>query len=429
MNMQTTFPQLWRAHTRASSLGLAVAFLMSLSACDTLLDVSNPGSVEATDLDNPALASTLVHSAVGHFECALTSYVASAGMLSNEMVNASGFAALNPWGWRGVELQTATGTCPGSRTSNTLGAYTPLQQARYLSEEATRLIEGFPDEEVPGKVRMLGELAVYGAFAYTLLGEGFCAMAVDEGPLMTTDEVLAIAEQRFDLGISHAEAAGDTDLRLLAVAGRARVRLNLGNLQGAAADAAEIPEGWVWNSEYSTIDPSRENRLYNLNHHSKTVGINWLDYGPDAEGAKLGDVHDPRLAMEDAGETGHDGQTPLWLQLKYPSPDTPIPMASWEEAQLILAEARPEEAVELIDRLRESQNLPPLELAGNEDIVEVVLEERRRQLFLEGHRLNDMLRHDIPFPEGTNHKGQPWGPITCLPLPDQERDNNPNIGS
>jgi hypothetical protein len=57
----------------------------------------------------------------------------------------------------------------------------------------------------------------------------------------------------------------------------------------------------------------------------------------------------------------------------------------------------------------------------------VVLEERRRQLFLEGHRLNDMLRHDLPFPTGENHKGQAWGPITCMPLPDQERLNNPNI--
>ena len=48
-------------------------------------------------------------------------------------------------------------------------------------------------------------------------------------------------------------------------------------------------------------------------------------------------------------------------------------------------------------------------------------------LFTEGHRLGDMLRHNIPFPTGTNHKGQTYGPITCLPLPEQERLNNPNL--
>ena len=40
-----------------------------------------------------------------------------------------------------------------------------------------------------------------------------------------------------------------------------------------------------------------------------------------------------------------------------------------------------------------------------------------------------MLRHDLPFPTGTNHMGQFLGDVTCLPLPLQERENNPNIGS
>ena len=39
-----------------------------------------------------------------------------------------------------------------------------------------------------------------------------------------------------------------------------------------------------------------------------------------------------------------------------------------------------------------------------------------------------MLRLGIPFPTGVNHKGQPWGTMTCMPLPDQEKLNNPNIG-
>ena len=33
----------------------------------------------------------------------------------------------------------------------------------------------------------------------------------------------------------------------------------------------------------------------------------------------------------------------------------------------------------------------------------------------------------IEFPQGSNHKGQLYGPITCMPLPEQEKRANPNI--
>ena len=60
-----------------------------------------------------------------------------------------------------------------------------------------------------------------------------------------------------------------------------------------------------------------------------------------------------------------------------------------------------------------------------------VIEERRRELWLEGHRLYDIGRFDIPRTPvaGTPYpKGGSYGNTTCLPLPDVERFNNPNIG-
>ncbi|NUO39125.1 MAG: hypothetical protein HOQ17_01190, partial [Gemmatimonadaceae bacterium] len=64
------------------------------------------------------------------------------------------------------------------------------------------------------------------------------------------------------------------------------------------------------------------------------------------------------------------------------------------------------------------------------DITDIVIEERRRQLFAEGQRYVDMLRKNIPFPTGTNganRKGQVYGPVTCVPLPNVETQNNPNF--
>ena len=60
-----------------------------------------------------------------------------------------------------------------------------------------------------------------------------------------------------------------------------------------------------------------------------------------------------------------------------------------------------------------------------------LVEERRRELFLESHRLYDTIRFNIPLNPAA---GSPFGPgggtygnVKCLPLPDIERLNNPNI--
>jgi hypothetical protein len=406
---------------RALTITMAFGPLVAATACDSLLEVELPGTVPATSLDNPALARTLVNSALGRFECAYTSYVITSGVLANEFINASTWLNLNTWGWKGLEVHSIAGGCPTGRDDTGIGAYTPLQQARYLAEEGARRIEGFADTDVPNKSEMLAQLYAYAGFATVLLGEGYCEMALDLGPLMPLPEVFARAEQRFTTAITHAQAARNTNLELLATAGRARARLDKKDLAGAATDAEKIPDTFVYNAEYSTVNGIRENRIFNLNRRNRYLSVEPVAYSNQ----RIGTAADSRLNITDSGLRGHDDQTRHWFQNKYNTAAAPIPMASWYEAQLILAEARPSEAVAAINRIRTKQNLAAVTPGG--DALTMVLEERRRQLFAEGHRLNDMLRHRIPFPTGFNHKGQAWGPITCMPLPDQEKLNNPNL--
>ena len=417
-----TTPRLARRGRTALALAL-LALHGPLAGCGGLLDVTNPNSVQEDDLANPALAQALVTSALGQFECAYASYVASTGVLAGEYVNASGWLDINGWGWRGVELYQITGGCPTNRDATGLGAYTPLQQARYLAESAAERIASYPADQVQRRDERLGLLAAYAGYATLLLGEGFCEMAFDQGPLLQPRSVLARAESLFTRAIQHAQAANNAPLRHLATTGRARARLDQGNLAGAAADAEQVPAGFVWNAEYSTVDPRRENRVFNLNRRNR-----WLSVNPAYADLTVGSAADPRVAITNSNQVGHDGTTRHWFQNKYTTAASPIPMASWREAQLILAEARPAEAVAAINRVRASQGLAALQPAAGDAPLALVLEERRRQLFSEGHRLNDMLRHRLPFPAGNNHKGQAYGPITCMPLPDQERLNNPNIG-
>lgn len=399
----------------------ATATLLATGACDGLLDVDIPGSVQEDDLTNPALAGTLYNSALGSFECAYTNYVATVGVLTEEYIVSAAWLNSNIWGWRGVELDAADGNCSNNRNNSAFGAYTPLQEARYLLEDAAQRIEDFEASDVPDQDAMLTVLSAYTGYTYALLGEGFCEMAVDQGPLMQPAEVLAVAETYFTDAIDRNDASDD--IRLMATLGRARVRLDQGDAQGAAQDAAQIPEGWRYTADYSSIQGNRENRLYNV-----TIRNLFLSVASEYRGLEAGGQPDPRVVVEDGGVFGHDGTTPHWYQRKYMTADAPMPIASWQEAKLILAEALGgNDAVQHINELRATQDIPPLENPPLANMLPVIIEERRRQLFSEGHRLNDMLRHDIAFPGGTNHKGQTYGPTTCLPLPDQERNANPNL--
>ena len=60
-----------------------------------------------------------------------------------------------------------------------------------------------------------------------------------------------------------------------------------------------------------------------------------------------------------------------------------------------------------------------------------LVEDRRRELFLEGHRLGDLRRYNLPILPAAGARtaagGGTYGAQSCFPLPDVERINNPNI--
>jgi hypothetical protein len=141
---------------------------------------------------------------------------------------------------------------------------------------------------------------------------------------------------------------------------------------------------------------------------------------------------DPRVKVTNTGRIAQDNVTPLWLQQKFTgSGAVSLPIASWAEAQLIYAEATGGQAgLDAINRVRAASNIGPLVMSDPTDPVAfeaAVLEERRRQLFSEGQRYGDMLRENLPFQSGTNRKGQVYSNLTCVPLPDVETLNNPNL--
>src|ERR1041385_7618849 len=143
-------------------------------------------------------------------------------------------------------------------------------------------------------------------------------------------------------------------------------------------------------------------------------------------------VPDPRPKVADAGRPSADPLRRLWLTSKYPTQDSPIALATGVEAKLILAEAQGgATAVGIINALHTRVGLPATFASTDPAVIQAqIIDERRREFFADGHRSYDILRYTLPLvpPAGTVHpQGGTYGNERCLPIPDIERDNNPNL--
>jgi hypothetical protein len=183
---------------------------------------------------------------------------------------------------------------------------------------------------------MLAELSAYAAYAYVLLGEGMCTMTVDNGPALTREATFKLAVAKFTDALGFAQTSSYTEMTNMAHAGRARAYLDLGDLVNAAADATLVPSGFVRIAEFSESTPTRENRVFNM-----TIRNDFLTVTPAYRNLTVGGKADPRVKANVTGRNGQDGVTRQWAQQKFTGNGAAsIPLASWAEAQLILAEAK-----------------------------------------------------------------------------------------
>jgi hypothetical protein len=392
--------------------------VVGAGACNSLLDVELPGRLIADRLDDPSMVPVQMVGMLSDFECGFQGHALTGSILSEEFfyVGAGGRVTL-VWVNR---LPVISDESHAIGCEAVGGVFLPLHTARFQAEDLFARVEGFPEESVANREDVLGTAAAVAGYSITLLGEAFCEMTIDAGPLMTRQEVFERAEVWFTRALEHATS---DEIRNMAYVGRARTRLNLGDGEGAVADASQIPEGFAKLITTSRSTSRRENTFYGRTHESWTLTV-----PPAYRDLEVDGVPDPRVQAVLADHLAADATLPLWLQLKYTSHTDPLVLAGWREAQLIIAEVRGgQEAVAAINRLRASVGLPLFQSADDAEIAAQVLEERRRELYLQGNRHGDMLRLGIPFSTGTTIQGEPLGDITCIPLPNLERATNPNL--
>ncbi len=420
-----------RNRSRLLAVGLATMLAIASSACEDLLQVDLPTKVAAENLDNPSVAEVLVNSAIGEFECAFSQYVAASGQLTDELRHSSGWLVMTEWDHRKIGQDRDVREC---NTNFGYGVFTPMQKARFSAESSRTRLEGWDDADVPERTDKIATVAAYGAFSRAILGEAFCEMTIDVGPIMSKTEMMQNAEAALGEAMSLAQASGRTDLAEAARIRRAAVRLNLGDNSGAVSDAMAVPDGFRFDANYSSADFYRYNRIYQHNHVDGFISPEFNDESGqptvDGENPTFGGVVDPRVESTLSG-IGQDG-SPLRLIHKYPAWTSPIAIANSAEAKLIIAEVElGQTAVDIINGFHAAAGLPayePANVADNAEVMAQVMEERTRELFLEGRRLPDFLRHDLPFATGTHpYDGNTYGTTSCIQIPRRERDSNPNI--
>lgn len=398
---------------------------------DRALNVTAPDKIETAQLQKPENAALLVSGAIGDFECALGSFVAAGALASGELVESTATAARWSLDRRDIdpsETLYSQSTCEG------MGTYTPLSTARFTADNALKLLQGWTDAQVAKRTDLIAQAAAYGGYSRLLLGEAFCAGAINQGPLLTSADFFASAESSFTTAIAAATTANNAAILNMAYVGRARARLDKGDKPGALADAQKVPPTFVLLATADLSNARRQNRVFAQNN-GRAVSVAPSYRGVTVTGT-TGTQPDPRVAVTDAGRAASDNRTPLFNQTKYPTGSAGIAIASGKEAQLIIAEIQGgATAAGIINDLRTRAGITTqFASADAAAIAAEVVEARRRELFLEGQRFYDVRRLNLPLlpaPGGTYStvyaKGGTYGSERCFPLPNVERQTNPNI--
>ena len=409
---------------------LVLVGLMAATGCDLFnnaLEVQSPSTIPASGLEVPGNAALLVNGAIGDFECAAGAYAVMSGLITDELIDATQTADRYPYELRTMlssDRRYAVNDCIG------LGVYTPLQTARFSAANILSLLSGWTTAQVPARDSLIATASTYEAYSLVMLGEGFCTTVVSGldanrqivyGGEISPDSVFRLAVAAF----SQAITLGDTSIVNLARVGRARAYVDLGQPALAKADALLVPPGYRKVVTASAINARRNNRVWQEN--SATSDNTSLDSVYRAMG-------DPRVPFADKGKNSVTG-IHLYRQLKDTSASTPLRLASGDEARLIIAEANLDArdfpgADSIITNFRGRGGQSAFASVDSATVADSLFDQRRREFFLEGQHLFDLRRFNkTPHPAaGTPYAGGGvYGTQLCLPLPDVEKQNNPNF--
>lgn len=393
---------------------LVVALLILPGCQDSITDV---GSLEDEHLDNEAALEPILNGMGRELSIALGQLALTGAAVSREII--------------GTGSQTNFGSTLGQRAGILDPVETDLhwsaaQSARWVAEDGIRRMRSVLGEEFADSA-LAARALLYAGFANRLLGENMCFAVIDGGPPLPAQESLTRAEAAFTEAMAIADRIGDTELAIAALAGRASVRVGLGDWTGARSDAEAVPIGFEHDAPYSDRALEQYNPIFwavaGLPYRNLSVFSTFYDgYFTSTGDLRVRWTIDPAHPEEDG--------TPFHIHQKYTSRNDPLRLVSGREMRLIVAEARlrsgdVQGAVSAINEVRLLAGVDPVTADDLVGAWTALKRERGIELWLEGRRLGDLRRWISEASPGEAEDMS--GRDTCFPIGTTEVDTNPNI--
>jgi starch-binding outer membrane protein, SusD/RagB family len=441
----------WRGFAPFAAAGLGVVLL---GACD--LGVFDPGTIEYEDLFDPAAIQPLLVGAERNFGRAVSGErnphggVFGAGAyLSDEIVHSGQWIGMREWS-DAISIDNSV--------AETSTRWSQAQNARGSAEEAAEIIRTIVTNTGgnPDATAAVATALSWAGFSNRIIADHFCSGVIDGGPEVPVRDHYQRAEGQFTQVIAIAGAANNAALVTAAYAGRAQVRMMLGNWAGATADAQQVPLNFVHVVRMSGATSTESNGLHDafvLNAQASVWGTPFAQWGTDASGVVQSEG-DPRVRYRSRSPAGAivlgDGRRPNWKPLKYATRDDNIPVVKGTEMRLIRAEAAlvAEDitaALGHINAVRTHRGLASVSANTTATAWHLLQRERGIELYVEGRRLADLRRwatvpgfanfnvvrreaapEPIAADEIRNVLSNPMGEL-CLPISQDERNSNPNL--
>ncbi len=426
---------------RAAAALLAVFVLVG---CD--LEVLNPGSILDEDLNTRDLMPILVSGVSAEFNDIGDSYAFDIARLTDDLSGTGSYFTTGQYR-RGV-----------FDNENSEGHWEQTHEAAWAAGGAWERLEvvlGAEASTFDGSARVFLLMGL----AHRILGENFCDVVYDKGPLQPREAAFDSAIVALNQAVSIGTAAGASDFVTAARGGIAQANVGLGNWSAAVQAAAHVPTDFVHNAIYHLT--ANSNGVWNESWGRAEVGV-WatpaqrvFDGDPRVPYTICGEWNDPTDPQQGVTPTGvctgqgsgahqgADGLTAHYRQDKYAEQGSDVPIVTGTEMRLIEAEAalvggdlptftakvNEVRAFYGADPIEEPTSVGAMEFPNaQDDALSILDRERYLTLWIEGRRLFDLDRWQHPFLQGGTLIGPGAEPrVSCMPIPEIECTLNQEI--
>ncbi len=458
---------------RSACVAVGLGISLSLSGCNDLLEVDLPAQLTNEVLADPVGAGIQLNTVIGNFEEAYNGYL---------------WEIFGREGGGEIRLASAGTTNAAFRYGHSADWFNQISRSRNFAVSLhEKLDKEWTVKDVPLRSQYLAITSLYAGAVTSWMGSTLCEVSLDAGPLLTIDKTYAEAETLLTRAIAEIGSAGgdfampfgiSTSAMTMAYGLRAQLRWMKGDNAGALADAVKVPQGFnAWVTREAT--PARRNlAFYNgnfLRYLELYDPIDWwigpanpannqlwpkpipftgypnLGILPDGravrdDGLPIRTAGNYRTAIESTAVADTRVKTELkqvqakgalgYVPMRYTSEADDFPLVNWKEMWLIRAELEGgQAAIDKVNVLRTADGLPKVTYADPANATQIkymIIEERRRALYLEGRFFFTMLKNPdlLWFPRASGAApgyGQQLNGGVRFVMPDNEFDLNKNL--